>query len=132
MLGMTDIWTRIFANLADRLTGPMAFRFILQPVVAAIFAIVSGLEDARLGRPPYLWAVLTDPAHRSALLKDGWERIGKVFLVAVLLDVVYQVVVLEVYPGEALIVAVLLAIAPYVILRGVVTRIARVFVGGKR
>jgi hypothetical protein len=55
-----------------------------------------------------------------------------VFLVAVLLDLVYQVVVLEVYPGEALIVAVLLAIVPYVIVRGVVTRAAKKLKGGRR
>ena len=54
------------------------------------------------------------------------------FLVAILLDLVYQVVVLEVYPGEALIVAVLLAIAPYVVVRGVVTRVAAAVRGSRR
>ena len=73
----------------------MSFRFVLQPVVAAIFAIIAGLEDARLGRRPYLWAILTEPANRAALVKEGWTRIGKVFLVAILLDLLYQVVVLR-------------------------------------
>ena len=71
-----------------------------------------------------MWALFSEPANRAALVKDGWNRIGKVFLVAIVLDLVYQVVVLEVFPGEALIVAVLLAIVPYVVVRGVVTRIA--------
>jgi hypothetical protein len=128
---MVDVLSRVVENLGDRLGGPMSFRFVLQPVVAAIFAIIGGLEDAKLGRGPYLWAVLTEPANRAALIKDGWTRIGKVFLVAVLLDLVYQVVVLEVYPGEALIVAVLLAIVPYVIVRGVVTRAARIVMGSR-
>ena len=45
---------------------------------------------------------------------------------ALALDVVYQVIVQRfVYPGEAIIVAFALAILPYLILRGVVTRIAR-------
>jgi hypothetical protein len=126
---MGEVWTRIVENLGDRLGGPLSFRFVLQPLVAAIFAIVAGLQDARLGRLPYLWAVLTDPAHRGALIKDGWSRIGKVFLVAIVLDLVYQVVVLEVYPGEALIVALLLAVVPYV-LRGVVTRLAELLARG--
>jgi hypothetical protein len=44
----------------------------------------------------------------------------------VVLDVVYQLIVLHfVYPGEALIVAFILAIVPYVILRGPVVRVAR-------
>ena len=123
---------RILENLADRLTGPFSFRFILQPLVAVAFAIVAGLQDARLGRPPYLWAILTEPGNRAALVKDGWTRIGNVFLVAVLLDLVYQVVVLEVYPGEALLVAFLLAIAPYVVVRGVVTRAAGMVKGDGR
>ena len=129
---MGEVLSRIVENLGDRLGGPMSFRFVLQPVVAAIFAIISGLEDARLGRRPYLWAILTEPANRAALVKKGWTRIGKVFLVAILLDLVYQVVILEVYPGEALIVAVLLAIVPYVVLRGVVTRAAGMLKGGRR
>ena len=125
------VLARVLENLADRLTGPVSFRFILQPLVAAAFAIVAGLQDARLGRPPYLWAILTERANRAALVKDGWDQIGKVFVVAILLDLVYQVVVLEIYPGEALIVAVLLAIVPYAVLRGVVTRIAGML-GGRR
>jgi hypothetical protein len=49
-----------------------------------------------------------------------------VFVLAVVLDVVYQIVVSRfVYPGEALVVAVMLAIVPYLILRGAVTRIVR-------
>ena len=115
---------RILENLADRLTGPFSFRFILQPLVAVAFAIVAGLQDARLGKQPYLWAVLTEPANRAALVKEGWSRIGKVFLVAIVLDLAYQVVVLKVFPGEAVIVAILLAIVPYAVVRGVVTRIA--------
>ena len=123
---------RILENLADRLTGPMSVRFILQPVVASVFAILAGLEDARLGKAPYLWTVLTDSANRAALIRDAWARIGKVFLVAILLDLVYQVVVLKVFPGEALIVAVLLAIVPYVVVRAIVTQVAGMLRGGKR
>ncbi len=128
---MADVWTRILENPADRLTGPMSFRFFLQPVVASVFAIVAGLQDARLGKPPYLWAVLKEPAHRASLIKEAWTGIGKVFLVAVLLDLIYQIIVLEVYPGEALIVAALLAIGRLV-LRGVVTRLAGILTGGRR
>ncbi len=45
---------------------------------------------------------------------------------AIVLDVVYQILVLRfVYPGELILVAILLAILPYLILRGPVNRIAR-------
>jgi len=60
------------------------------------------------------------------MVKEAWKRIGKVFILAVVLDVVYQLIVLHfVYPGEALIVAFTLAIVPYVILRGPAMRVAR-------
>ncbi|UCH17672.1 MAG: hypothetical protein JSW36_01100 [Burkholderiales bacterium] len=123
---MDDIWMRIVENLSARVTGPMKFRLLLQPVMASIFAVMSGLKDARAGNPPYFWALLTEPAHRADMLKDGWKSVGKVYVLAIVLDVVYQIIVQRfVYPGEALIVAFILAIAPYLILRGLVTRIAR-------
>ena len=123
---MDDIWTRILENMADRVSGPMKFRLLLQPIMASIFAIRSGLHDARTGKPPYLWTLLTDPAHRADMIRDGWKSVGKVFLLALVLDVVYQIIVSRfVYPGEAIIVAFLLAIVPYMILRGLVTRLAR-------
>ncbi len=123
---MDDILMRFVENLNDRVTGPMKFRLLLQPAMAAFFAIRAGLNDARTGKPPYFWSLLTDPAHRTDMLKDGWKDVGKVFLIALALDVVYQIMVLKfVYPGEAIYVAFVLAILPYLILRGLVTRIAR-------
>jgi len=123
---MEEIWMRIVENLSDRVSGPMKFRLLLQPAMAAFFAVRSGLLDARMGKPPYFWSLVTDPAHRTDMLKDGWKSVSKVFLIALLLDVIYQVMVLKfVYPGEAIFVAFVLAILPYLILRGLVTRIAR-------
>ena len=111
---MDDLWTRIAENLTARVSGPMKFRLVLQPLMAAFFAIRAGLEDAKAGRPPYFWAILTNPTHRAALLKDGWKSVGKIFVLAIVLDVVYQVIVDRfVYPGEVIIVALLLAIVPY-------------------
>ena len=122
---MDDIWMRIMENMVDRISGPMKFRLLLQPVMASIFAILSGLKDAKLGKPPFFWGLITDPAQRVDMIKDGWKSVGKVFVLALVLDVVYQIIVERfVYPGEALIVAFVLAIVPYLILRGLVTRLA--------
>ena len=66
------------------------------------------------------------PADRKSMLKDGWKSVGRVFILAIVLDVIYQIIELHfVYVGEAFIVAFILAIVPYLILRGLVTRIAR-------
>lgn len=123
---MDDIWMRFVENMNDRVSGPMKFRLLLQPAMAAFFAIRAGLNDARTGKPPYFWSLMTEPAHRIDMLKDGWKSVGKVFLIALLLDVIYQIIVLKfVYPDEAIYVACVLAMLPYLILRGLVTRIAR-------
>ena len=123
---MDDLWTRFVENLVARVSGPMHLRLVLQPIMASIFAIKSGLADAKAGRPPYFWSLFTYPAHRAAMLKDGWASVGKVFVIALVLDVVYQLIVNRfVYPIEAVVTAFLLAIVPYLILRGLVTRIAR-------
>jgi hypothetical protein len=121
---MEDIWLRLAGNMVDRVSGPMKFRLLLQPTMAALLAIRSGLKDARAGKPPYFWTIATDPTARAELLRDGWKSVGKVFVLALALDVVYQIVELRfVYPGEAIIVALLLAIVPYLVLRGLVTRL---------
>lgn len=121
---MDDMWTRIAADLLGRLSGPMKFRLLLQPIMASSLAIKAGRDDARLGMPPYFWSLLSDPAHRRQRLLDGWKSVGKVLVLAIVLDIVYQVIVARfVYVGEAFLVAIILAIVPYVLVRGV-TRFA--------
>ncbi len=121
---MDDFWSQIVVNLTDRLQGPLSLRFGPQPVVASIFGILSGLRDAKAHRPPYLWTLLVNSAHRGTMIKDGWKSVGKVFIVALVLDVIYQVIVSGfVYSGEALIVGFILTIAPYLLLRGLINGI---------
>jgi len=128
---MDDVLMRIIENMLGRIDGPMQFRVYLQPVMASIFAITSGLADAKAGKVPYFWNLLSDAEHRIEIVRDGWKSVGKVFILALVLDVVYQFIVLRfVYPGEAIIAALILAIIPYIILRGLTTRLARLADGG--
>lgn len=123
---MDSTWVRVGSQLIARVSGPMKFRLVLQPLMASFFAVRAGLADARAGKSPYFWALISDPAQRADMLKDGWKSVGRVFILALALDVVYQIIVLRfVYPGEVVIVAFILAILPYLILRGLVTRLAR-------
>lgn len=122
-------WIRVIENLVRRLDGPMHLRFMLQPVMAIIFAVIDGAKDAKAGKPPYLWTIVFRSGERGGLIKDGWKSVGKIFIIAVILDLVYQVMVHHwVYPGETLIVAFLLAIVPYILLRGPVNRIVKLFI----
>ena len=117
---------RLIDNLIGRIHGPMGFRFILQPTMAILYAIWDGHKDARAGKPPYFWALFTNPEHRREMIRDGWKSVGKIFILAVVLDVVYQLIVLRwLYPAETLLVALFLAIVPYAIVRGPVNRMFR-------
>jgi hypothetical protein len=98
---------------------------VLQPLVAATLAVRAGLRDAKAGRPAFGWAVATRAAERRALLREGWGDVGRLFVVAVVIDVIYQLMVFRtVYPGQSLIVAAALAFPTYVVVRGLTNRIA--------
>ena len=119
-----DLFARVWEQLAGRIEGPFAFRFVCQPLVAAILAIRAGVADAQDHRAPYLWSVLSDPLQRPQLLREGFKDVTRVFVFAIGLDVAYQVIVFRwVYPLQSLVVAVLLAFVPYVLIRGPVTRL---------
>jgi hypothetical protein len=125
---MEALWQRFMENFVHRLDGPMHFRFIVQPLMACIFATIDGLKDAKANNPAYFWDMLSRPERRRELLHDGWKHFGKIFILAIVLDVVYQLKVHKtVYPGEVLLTALVLAILPYLFVRGPVNRIARAF-----
>ncbi len=69
---------------------------------------------------------------RRELLPQGWKDVGKVFLIATILDVIYQLIVHRgVYILELLITAVTLAGIPHVLLRGPISRIARLVLAAR-
>jgi hypothetical protein len=122
---MDDFFSRLWEHVGGRIGGPMSFRLLLQPAMATFFAVQAGLTDARNGQPPYAWSIAHDPAHRAMLLRDGWKSVAKIFLLAAVLEGVYEARVFGwIYPVELLIVAFTLACLPYLLVRGAVTRIA--------
>ena len=131
---MEDIFTRVFENFVGRVHGPMHFRVIMQPLMACLFAVLDGIKDAREGRTAYFWALFTEPQHRMELLRRGWKSVGKIFILALVLDAVYQIWQLKTfYPGEAVLTALVLAFVPYLLLRGPVNRfMPRKWIGEKR
>jgi hypothetical protein len=115
---------RIGRNVIDRPNGPLSFRFILQPSMAAAFAIRDGVRDARVGRHPFFWTILWSPAERGGRLREGLNSTARIILLGLIMDAIYQVLALKTFhPNEAVIVALLLAFMPYLIIRGIVTRV---------
>ena len=118
--------SRGFDELLGRASGPLHFRLFVMPTVVTILAIRADLRDAREGRPALLGAFFTSPAERGRLLRSAIKDIGKVFLVAIVLDTTYQLWVLKSFHiGQLLIVTIVCAIVPYVLVRGPITRLAR-------
>ena len=126
MSEIQEILTRFWDQLIAQPSGPLAFRLILQPVMATILAVLDGMKDARAGRPPYLRTILFDPSQRAAYLREGLKRVSRVIIFAFVMDAIYQYMVLRrFYLGEALVTVFVLAVLPYLLIRGPVDRIAR-------
>ena len=122
---MDDLWHLIAEQISDRVSGPMKFRIVLQPMMATFLAVRSGLRDAKKGAQPYFYDLISSPGRRAELIKEGWKSIARLFFLAMALDIVYQIFVQKSFHlRAALLVAIVLAIVPYLILRGIVTRIA--------
>jgi hypothetical protein len=117
---------RIWHQLIERTDAPMRFRFVLQPLIAAIVAIRDGLNDARTGRSPFIPTMLYKPRERTERLREALNATARIILLGLVMDGIYQAIVLKrFYPAEAVIVALLFAFVPYVVIRGPATRIAR-------
>jgi hypothetical protein len=125
-----EVLARIWHNMLDRPGGPFVFRFVLQPIMAMVAALRGGLHDARLGRPPFLQTVLTDPSQRRGRLDEALIATSRIVLLGLAMDTAYQIIEFDSFhPAEAVIIALMLGVVPYLLLRGVVTRIARRWVG---
>jgi hypothetical protein len=128
MSAVFDMIARGWDNFLARPHGSLNLRFIVQPTIAGLLALRAGIQDAREGRQGYLWAMLSKPERRFQLLHEGWRGARTPFLVAIVLDCVYQLDTVQfIYPLELLFTATLLGLVPYVLLRGPFNRIARLF-----
>lgn len=117
---------RFWRNIVTRPSGPMTFRFILQPTMSSIAALRDGIKDARLGRAPYLFATIRRSERRTDRLWEGIVSTEKILILGVVMDVACQLIFFgTLHPAEAAVVAILLAFVPYAVLRGPVNRIAR-------
>jgi hypothetical protein len=123
MDAILEILGRGFEQLLGRGSGPLHLRLLITPTIVTILAIRAGVKDARAGHSTFLWS---NKAERRDLIRSGWKDIGRVFVLAVVLDTVYQLMIFRAfYVVQALIVAVLLAIVPFALVRNVVSRLMR-------
>ena len=123
---MEEFLARSWDMILDRAHGLFHVRLVVQPAMAAILAVRAGLRDARENRPPFGWALLAGRDHRGDLLREGWNDVAQLFFLAFGVDAVYEVFVFHwFYPGQSLIVAIVLAFPTYLLTRGPTNRAAR-------
>ena len=121
-----DVHHRLWQDIFARPGGPMFFRFILQPVMAAIAAFHDGAKDARQGHEPYLTRLISSSEERGDLLNEAVISTGRIVLLGLVMDGIYQFTVLKTfYPGEMVVISLALALFPYLVLRGPFSRLAR-------
>jgi hypothetical protein len=125
--GGVYLFSRAFLeDIPKRLTGPGRFRFVVQPVIATLLGIRSGRADARAGRPPYLYGLLFHRGLRAELVRSGFGTVVNLLLMGILLDAVFQWVILGVsHPGAALVVGPVLIVGPYSLARALSNRLVR-------
>jgi hypothetical protein len=130
---MGDLLARFWTDLIGRTDGPMTFRLILQPTMSIMLAIRDGVKDAREGRPAYFWTIFNEPEQRRALLREGWRVVVRVVAFSTITDAVCQIWLFRtIRPLELVVVALLLALVPYLLWRGPVNRLAKHWIHPKR
>lgn len=113
-----------FQDILSRLSGPGRLRFIIQPTVALFLGLRSGIKDAQAGLPPFLWALAFRREHRHEMLRTGFISIRDLVAVAILLDVISQLLIFHnVRPGAALLVGPVLITLPYAFTRALANRV---------
>lgn len=127
MDGFFEYLHRFWSDLVSRADGPMTFRLYLQPLMAFIAALHDGVKDARLERSPYLVRLGKAPrTERLQTFRESTTAVSRVLILGVVMDVIYQLRMFGGfrYPLESFVVAVVLALVPYLLLRGPVARAA--------
>ena len=81
---MDEFFSRALQLFPDRVGEVSLMRFLVQPIVIAIPAVIAGLNDSRKGSPPFDWSLFTKPSQRSDRLIAGAKDLEKILLVLAL------------------------------------------------
>jgi len=114
---------RFLDDIVARLHGPGRLRFILQPLVAIVLGTRDGIKDARADRPPFLRNLLFHSTSRSGLMRSALASVRDLLAIAILLDVISQLLIFGmVHPGAALVIGPVLIAFPYASSRALANR----------
>lgn len=114
----SEVKPHFWSDIFSRFGGPMTFRFFLQPAMALVAQIPDGIRDERAG---FFWATLISLSMRTGRLREGLAATARILLLGISMDIIYQWRAFDrFYPFEALVMAVVLALLPYLIFREII------------
>lgn len=110
-------------ELTQRWNGPFSLRLVLQPTMAALFALRDGRQDAASGSAPYLQRIAFQATERRSTIASAWAAIGKVLVIAFILDSAFQFATDGSFRVlQSIAMALFLCALPYTLLRGPAAR----------
>jgi hypothetical protein len=74
---MENHLSRAVQHLIGRITGPLHFRLILHPSLAAFMALRAGIRHAKQGRQAFLWSALFEPGNTGSWYGRGGETLER-------------------------------------------------------
>ncbi len=80
-------------QLVGRFRGPLNFRLLVMPTVVTIIALRAVWRDLRDGRPAFLGIWIQDPVERKRVFHGWFKDVGRIFLIAIVLDITPYVLV---------------------------------------
>ena len=127
-----DVFSRGSHQMIGRISGPLNFRLIITPIIVTLMALTAGWRDAQHGEPAFFWALVSDPEKRRARMQAVWASIKRVIIVASIIDMLYQLYAFRAYyVFQTILLVIVVAILPYILVRGATTRIASLFCKAK-
>lgn len=109
-----------------RITGPMGFRFIFQPLIAVFLGIRDGISDAKAGRPPFLIGLIFKVESRKHLFNSACKALFIPVIFGSVFDAIAQWLLFSrVRPVPAILVGIFITAIPYSCARGWTNRITR-------
>lgn len=106
------------------ITGPLSFRFIVQPAVAMVLAIRDGRVDAKLHRKPFFWSIVSNPSQRMKSITNALHSVLSPIIIGICTDAVAQYMIFKhVRIVTAIFVGSVIISLPYVLVRGITNRI---------
>src|SRR5438093_11485921 len=123
-----DVLTRIWEDLISRIGGRCRWCFFAN-LPGCFFLAFATVSRTRARAAPPIFGRFSQIRRLGVIFcTKGGRRWSKFFVMAIVIDGIYQFIVCRwFYPGEAIITALILAFVPYLLIRGPVNRIARLW-----